>query len=81
MAKRQKLMITLDSDAIRSVRDLAARRGTSVSKLLEALVDELIDRERHYEQAKAGSLACLEYGFPLGGAITSIRDDLHDRSL
>ena len=79
MSERQNLTVTLDSGTIRSAKILAATRGTSVSRLLADLVAELVDRERSYEQAKTGALACLEHGFTLGGAVTSTRDGLHDR--
>ena len=60
---------------------LAAKRGSSISRMLTEALDEILDREDSYERARRRSLADLERGFDLGthGRITWTRDELHER--
>lgn len=79
MPGKQNLTISLTKDAIRKARILAAQRSTSVSRLLAEQVENLLGEEEAYERARRSALARLENGFHLGGTITAIRDELHER--
>jgi len=57
---------------------LAARRGTSLSRLAEQLED-LIRRDRDYEAAKRRALARLDKGFEPGCTPPASRKELHER--
>jgi hypothetical protein len=79
MAERRNLTVNLDGETIRRAKILAASRGTSVSKLIAELVQELVENDRAYEIAKRAALGHLEKGYRLGGRITSTRDEWHER--
>jgi len=78
MATRQNLTVQLDRDTIRKAKVLAARRGTSVSALVAAQIQESVRAEDAYEAARRSALELLERGFHLGGMRLS-RDELHER--
>jgi predicted transcriptional regulator len=78
MAARQNLTVQLDRDTIRKAKVLAARRGTSVSALVAAQIQESVRAEDAYEAARRSALELLERGFHLGGKRLS-RDELHER--
>lgn len=78
MAARQNLTVQLDRDTIRKAKLLAARRGTSVSGLVAAQINESVQAEDAYEAARRSALELLERGFHLGGKRLS-RDELHER--
>jgi len=58
---------------------LAARRSTSVTKLVAQEIRKLVDEDESYQRAKAVALAQLDRGFHLGGGPLPDRDILHDR--
>jgi hypothetical protein len=64
---------------MRKARILAARRSTSLSGLLAEQIEKLVGAEEAWERSERSALALLEHGFPLGGLITSSRDELHER--
>lgn len=78
MSKKQNLTVQLDSVTIRKARILAARRGTSISAMVAAQIQESVDAEEAYEAARRTALAWLDRGFHLGGRRVS-RDELHER--
>lgn len=76
---RQNLTIRISLETVRKAKILAARRSTSISRLLAEQVEALIAAEEAYEHAERSALALLDHGFPLGGRITAGRDELHER--
>jgi len=79
MTQRRNLTVNLDSETIRRAKILAAARGTSVSKLIAELVQELVESDRAYEAARRVALGHLERGYRLGGRIRASREEWHDR--
>ena len=77
--KKQNVTVSLTKDTVQKVKVLAARRSTSISGLLAEQIERLVGADEEYEQAKRAALAFLARGFHLGGAITSTRDELHER--
>ena len=77
----RNITLSLPRDMLREVKVLAARRDTSVSKLLTGALEELVQKEREYERAKDRSLALMDGGRDLGtgGSISWRRDELHER--
>ncbi|MFV2063595.1 MAG: DUF6364 family protein [Chloroflexota bacterium] len=63
---KQNLTVRLDSGTIRKAKVLAAKRSTSVSRLVADEIDRLVDQDEAYEQARVEALAELESGFDLG---------------
>jgi hypothetical protein len=77
---RRNLTIQLDAETVRRARILAARRSTSVSRLVATELDRLVREDDAYERARVEALADLERAADLGsnGRLAS-RDELHDR--
>ncbi len=77
----QNITLALPKDLLRKIKVIAAQRGTSVSALMRASLEELASREDSYAAARERHLAWLEHGADLGtgGKITWTRDDLHER--
>jgi len=75
----RNLTVHLDDETITKAKILAARRSTSVSKLVAAEVSRLVDEDDTYRLAEAKALAHLDHGFPLGGGPLPARDSLHER--
>ena len=76
---KQNITLSLDRDLIRRVRQLSARKSTSVSKLLGEELERMVREHEPYERARRSALAALKKGFHMGGTIASTRDELHDR--
>ena len=80
MGARQNLAISLTPDVLRKAKVLAARRNTSVTRLLSDLVQQLAGEEERYEAARRTALGYLETGFfPMGGQVTAAREEWHER--
>lgn len=77
----RNVTLTIPKTLLQHVKVLAARRGTSISKLLTTLLSEAVEREDEYGAAQRRALAKLEQGFDLGtcGALRASRDALHER--
>ncbi|MCP4661743.1 MAG: CopG family transcriptional regulator [bacterium] len=69
----------VEADLAREAKVLAARRGTSLSRLMAEQLDELVRRDRDYEAAKQRALARLETGFDLGWTPPGNREELYER--
>jgi hypothetical protein len=75
---KANVTLRVDRDLLREARILAAREGTSVSRLLAERLEELIRRHKDYETARRRALATLRKGFRLEWKPVS-RDTLHER--
>lgn len=78
-AARQNLTISLDRRTLRKAKIAAARRATSISGLVAAQIEKLVDEDDAYERARRQALALLGRGFHLGGDWKVERAALHDR--
>ncbi len=77
--KKQNVTISISRDTVRKARILAARRSTSISRLLAEQIEKLVGAEEVWERSERSALALLEQGFHLGGKITATRDQWHER--
>lgn len=79
--ERQNVTLSVPKEVLREARVIAARRDTSLSALMTAMLDQLVEEERGYAAARERSLARIEKGFDLGsgGRATATRDELHER--
>lgn len=77
----QNITLSLPAEDLRKARVLAAERGTSVSRLLAALLRELVERDTGYTRAKRRHSAVLAEGRDLGtgGHLRWSREELHER--
>lgn len=76
---KQNVTISISSETVRKARILAARRSTSISRLLAEEIEKLVAAEEVWERSERSALALLEQGFHLGGLIPAGRDELHER--
>lgn len=78
-AGKQNLTISISPETVRKARILAARRSTSISRLLAEQIEALVGAEEAWERSERSALGLLDQGFHLGGMVTANRDDLHER--
>lgn len=78
-SEKQNVTISVSPETVRKARMLAARRSTSISRLLAEQIEILVGAEEAYARSENSALALLEKGFHLGGLIAASRDDLHER--
>lgn len=76
---KRNLTVQLDDDTVHKAKILAARRSTSVSRLVADEIERLVNDDERYQRARQTASAHLERGFHLGGGLVSDRDALHDR--
>ena len=79
MTPKQNLTVSLDGGTIRKAKVLAAKRNTSVTRLLADYVEEMVAEDEKYEAALRSALDYMEKGFPMGGLIAADREDWHER--
>lgn len=77
MAKRN-LTLELDDEVIRKAKVVAAKRGTSVSRLAAMQLEDLIEDDFRYEEARERALKALANAKARGGRNWR-REDLHQR--
>jgi hypothetical protein len=76
------LTIHLRREVIRNAKILAAQRGTSVSRLVETTIEDLVQDSDEYEAAKTREMERLRRARSLGsGGEGPSRDDLYDRPI
>jgi hypothetical protein len=76
---RQNVTISISPETVRKARILAARRATSISRLLAEQIELLVGEEEAWERSERSALALLDRDFHLGGTISASRDELHER--
>ena len=76
---KRNLTVQLDEETVAKAKVLAARRSTSVSKLVAQEIRKLVGEDDSYQRAKVVALAQLDRGFHLGGGPLPDRNILHDR--
>jgi hypothetical protein len=77
---KQNITLAIDRTLLKKARGLAAQRGTSISGLLAAELQKLVQTDEEYQQAKTRALALLASPpFRLGGKGMGNREALHDR--
>lgn len=76
---KQNITLALDKNLLKKARVLAAKRETSVSKLLSEQLAKIVSEDDQYEASKKRALSRLKKGLHLGGRILATRDELHER--
>jgi predicted transcriptional regulator len=71
--------LRIDSDLLREARVLAARKGTSLSRMMAEQLAAMVGKAAAYEAAKRRALERLDAGFDLQWTPPASRDELHDR--
>lgn len=75
---KQNITLSLDKKVLTELKVIAARRSTSVSRLLIEELEHIVERSDQYERSKPEALAALDRGYHLGGDRPN-RDALHER--
>ena len=76
---KRNLTVQLDEEIIGKARVLAARRSTSVSKLVAQEIRKLVGEDESCQRAKAVARGQMTKGFHPGGGPLPDRDALHER--
>jgi hypothetical protein len=73
------ITLRIDAELARAAKILAARRGTSVSRLVAEQLELIVQRDRAYEAAKRRALGRLSRAVELQWQKPASRDELHER--
>lgn len=76
---KRNLTVQLDDVTIDKARVLAARRATSVSRLVADEITRLVDDDDRYGRAREAAIRQLDRGFHMGGGALPDRETLHER--
>ena len=73
------ITIRVDADLARDAKVFAARRGTSLSRLVAEQLEALVRGDQAYAATRRRALTRLGRGYDLGGERPLSRDEVHDR--
>jgi hypothetical protein len=76
---KQNITISIEKDMATKARVLAAKRNSSISRLLSAELTRIIIEDEAYEKAMKDALNHLDTGYHLGGSNVVSREELHAR--
>ena len=79
LSVKSNVTLRIDTDLLREAKVLAAKRNSSVSRLLADLLETLVRDDRSYEEAKKHALARLAEGYDWGWTRPADRGELHER--
>lgn len=77
----RNVTVTLEEDVALWARVLAAKRNTSVSRLLGDLLKDMMEQEQKYGEAWHEYLSQEPLPLNRGGGPYPARDELHDRNV
>ena len=77
--KSSNITIKVESDLAREAKVLAARRGTSLSRLVAEQLKVMVREDQVYAAAKRQAMRRLKRGYDLDWEKPANRDDLHNR--
>lgn len=75
----QNITVRLERQTLRKAKVLAAKRNSSISRMLAEQIEALVGQDEAYEQAQRRALTLLDRGLHLGGRIVATRDEWHER--
>lgn len=78
----QNITLAIPKEVLVKVKIIAARRQTSVSRLLTQMLEKLVQQEDGYDHARRRHMQLLQGGVDLGtqGHVETTRDELHERA-
>jgi predicted transcriptional regulator len=77
--RKQNLTVSLSPETVKKVKVLAAKRSTSISGLVAAQIEALVDADEAYERAHRAAIDLMDRGFHMGGIHSVGREELHER--
>ena len=79
MEKATNITVKVDASIARDAKILAAKRGTSLSRLVAEQLEALVNEDQAYSAARRRALRRLKRGYDLGVATDTSRAELHAR--
>ena len=79
MEKSTNITVKVNAALAREAKILAARRGTSLSRLVADQLETMVNDDQAYAAAKRRALRKLKRGYDLGWNASTNRAALHDR--
>jgi hypothetical protein len=76
---RQNITLSIEKELLKKAKLMAAKKETSVTKLLTEQLAKMVSEDDQYDLAKKRALTNLKKGFHLGGCIMAKREELHER--
>jgi hypothetical protein len=76
---KQNITLSIEKEVLKKAKLMAAKKETSVTKLLTEQLAKMVSEEDQYDLAKKRALTILRKGFHLGGSIIAEREELHER--
>jgi hypothetical protein len=76
---KANITLKLDADLLREARVLGAEQDPSISALLAARLEQIVNERKTYQRARKRALARLREGMDLRWTPPATRDELHDR--
>jgi hypothetical protein len=76
---KQNITLSIEKELLKRAKLIAAKKETSVTKLLTEQLAKIVSEDQEYDLAKKRALAILRKGFHLGGRIIAKREELHER--
>jgi hypothetical protein len=76
---KQNITLSIEKELLKKAKLMAAKKETSVTKLLTEQLTKIVSEDDQYDLAKKRALAVLKKGFHLGGSIITEREELHER--
>lgn len=76
---KTNVTLSMDTELLQDAKVLAARRGTSVSRMMADQLEDMVRRDREYDRARQRALERLASGFDLQWTPPTSRAELHER--
>ena len=76
---KRNITVQLDEATVQKARIAAAKRGSSISRLLTEQIELLARQDDDYDRAMHDALAELERGYDFGGGPYPAREEALDR--
>ena len=77
--KTTNITLKLDTELLRAVKVVAAKRGTSISAFAAESLADAVKRDDTYEESRKQAIALMKEGWNLGWKKPKSRDELHER--
>ena len=74
-----RITLKVDDTLLRDAKILAARRGSSLSRLVADQLEDLVRRDKQFERSRRRATKRLRTGFDLKFTPASSRQEVHER--
>ncbi len=77
----QNITLSIPKKTLQKIKVLAAKRNSSISRLVTDALEKLANEETNYTEARNRQIKWMREGFNLGYGETKLpgRDELHER--